>query len=91
MGGSYLEVRLAGRFDGDKPCSTGTCLYRCAAAIDGVGGRVAHGGLLANVCRGAHCQVESVVLVNAQRRVDFGGKVVGRGGGVVRHCAETRL
>jgi hypothetical protein len=74
--GSYLEVRLPGRLNGDKAGSAGTRLYGCAAAIE-VGRRVADGGLLSRISRGAHGQVESVVLVNAQGRVDFRGKIRG--------------
>ena len=87
MTGTHLEVRLPGRFDGDKACAARTSLDGRAAAIDG--GGEADRGLLSEVRRGAHCQVELVVLVNPEGRVDLGGKV-GRGGGdAVRHCAGT--
>jgi hypothetical protein len=75
--GSYLKVRLPGRFDADKPRTAGTSLGGRVPAIDGVEERdgLADRGPLSGVCRRAHCQVELVVLVNAKGRVDFGGKV----------------
>jgi len=71
----YLKVRLLGRLNADHICPSEAWL--CSICVDGAS-RLADGGHFARcpVCRSTHCQIELVVLVNLERRVHFGGKVV---------------
>jgi hypothetical protein len=91
--GMYLKVIFTGWFDADKMSRAGLWTS-CAIGVVRGWACCAGGGLLAR-CSGlsssiTHCQVELCVLVNLERRVDFGSKVASICR-CIRHRAKSSL